>query len=139
MRIKHIIMAGIILLLGGANPAFAPSLAQKPTLAMLDQLEAGRWELRIRGAAAGAVESVCINNGRKLIQLRHQSQLCERTIVDDSANSVTIHYTCQGKGYGLTHIRRESGRLVQIESQGIADGSPFEFQAEARKFGECAS
>ena len=48
-----------------------------------------------------------------------------------------MQYTCRGRGYGRTHIRRETGRLVQIESQGIVDGLPFDFVAEGRRIGEC--
>jgi hypothetical protein len=51
---------------------------------------------------------------------------------------VVVQYTCRGKGYGRTHIRRETGRLVQIDSQGIAGGLPFEFSAEARRVGDCS-
>ena len=30
------------------------------------------------------------------------------------ATEVTVQYTCRGRGYGRTHIRRETNRLVQI-------------------------
>ena len=42
-----------------------------------------------------------------------------------------------GNGYGRTNLRREISRLVQIESQGIVDGLPFQFAAEARRVGAC--
>ncbi len=140
MRILRGIIAVSIIALGTLCLTPVAAIGQGPVLNMLNQIEPGRWVVRIQSASAGMqTETLCIKDGRKLIQLRHPAQLCERTIVNDSADSVTIQYTCQGKGYGLTSIRRESGRLVQIESQGIADGSPFEFRAEARKYGECAS
>lgn len=115
----------------------APASGQKPPLAMLDQLEKGRWELRIRDDAS--VQRLCINDPRRLIQLRHPTASCERLIVDDDATQVTVQYTCRGQGYGRTHIRRESSRLVQIDSQGIAEGLPFSFAAEARRVGDCTS
>ncbi|MEJ5977220.1 hypothetical protein WG901_11275 [Novosphingobium sp. PS1R-30] len=115
----------------------APSAAQRPALAMLGQLEAGRWELRIRDT--GSVERLCLPDIRRLIQLRHPADSCERLVVDDGASEVTVQYTCRGRGYGRTHIRRETNRLVQIDSQGIADGLPFSFAAEARKVGDCAT
>ncbi len=83
--------------------------------------------------------SICLQDGRRLIQLRHPSSACERLIVADSPGEVTVQYTCRGRGYGRTHIRLETGRLVQIESQGILDGLPFDFVAEARRIGECAA
>ena len=116
----------------------APALGQRPTLAMLDQLEKGRWELRIR-ESGGAVERLCLHDARRLIQLRHPSASCDRLIVNDGASEVTVQYTCRGLGYGRTHIRRESSRLVQIDSQGIADGLPFAFAAEGRRVGNCSS
>lgn len=115
----------------------APVLATRQPLAMLDALEDGRWELRMRDPA-GAVERICMRDARRLIQLRHPTENCERLIVSDTATDVTVQYTCRGRGYGRTHIRRESNRLVQIDSQGIAEGLPFAFAAEARRTGDCA-
>lgn len=125
-------------LLAGLPVAFAaPATGQRPSLAMLDQLEKGRWELRTRGES-GETQRLCLTDARRLIQLRHPSAAnCERLIVDDNAAQVTVQYTCRGQGYGRTHIRRETSRLVQIDSQGIADGLPFAFAAEARRVGDC--
>jgi hypothetical protein len=125
--------AGLSLMAAAATPA----AGQKPALAMLDQLEKGRWELRIRNE--GSVQRMCLNDARRLIQLRHPAANCDRLIVDDDATQVTVQYTCRGQGYGRTHIRRETSRLVQIDSQGIADGLPFAFAAEARRVGDCTS
>lgn len=114
----------------------APTVAQKPSLAMLDRLDRGKWELRFRGDE-GKIESMCLDSGRKLIQLRHPTTKCSSVIVDDGDAEVTVQYTCPGNGYGRTHIRRETNRLVQIHSQGIARGLPFAFFAEARHTGAC--
>jgi hypothetical protein len=114
----------------------APALAERTSLAMLDRLDRGNWELRMRGIN-GNVESICLDNGRKLIQLRHPAENCTSVIVDDAEAKVTVQYTCHGRGYGRTQIRRESSVLAQIDSQGIANGLPFAFAAEARRVGEC--
>ena len=116
----------------------APAVGQRQGLAMLNQLESGHWELRDRDSRA-SVEQLCLHDGRRLIQLRHPASQCEQLIVADSPSEVTVQYTCRGRGYGRTHIRRETGRLVQIESQGIVDGLPFDFTAEGRRVGACAS
>lgn len=113
----------------------APAFGGGPSLAMLDQLEPGKWELRDRSGTV--LQRICVPNGRRLIQLRHPGQACENFVVQDTAGEVTVQYTCRGRGYGRTHIRRETSRLVQLESQGIADGLPFEFSAEARRVGDC--
>jgi len=115
-----------------------PAAGQRPALAMLDQLQPGRWEMRMRDASLG-VERICLRDGRRLIQLRHPAANCERLIVDDTAREITVQYTCRGHGYGRTQIRMESPRLLQIDSQGVADGLPFAFAAEARHVGSCAS
>lgn len=112
-----------------------PASAQAPTLAMLDRLDRGEWVVRFRGT--GEQKRVCLRNGRELIQLRHSGPACSRYVVEDGAGQVTVQYSCPGNGYGRTSVRRESGVLAQIESQGIADGKPFEFTAEARRVGVC--
>lgn len=116
----------------------APASGGGQSLAMLDQLDPGRWEVRLR-EPGNPVQKLCIENGRRLIQLRHQADSCERFVVQDGTSDVTVQYTCRGRGYGRTHIRRETSRLVQISSQGIAQGLPFDFSAEARRVGECGA
>lgn len=112
-----------------------PTAAQAPTLAMLDRLDRGEWVVRFRGS--GEQKRLCLRTGRELIQLRHNVPTCSRYVVEDGAGQITVQYSCAGNGYGRTSIRRESGVLAQVESQGIADGKPFEFTAEARRAGPC--
>jgi hypothetical protein len=113
-----------------------PVAGQRPALAMLDQLESGQWELRERGVG-GEVRQVCLGDPRRLIQLRHAAFACDRTVVDDQPGEVTVQYMCRGHGYGRTHIRRESSRLIQLDSQGIAGGLPFSFATEGRRISDC--
>lgn len=115
-------------LLGGA------ALAQG-SLAMLDTLEKGGWELRFRDGTTP--RAICLRSGRELIQLRHSETGCNHFVVEDGANEVTVQYTCRGNGYGRTSIRKEASGLAQIDSQGIVDGRPFQFSAEARHTGSC--
>ena len=122
--------------LAAAGGLAAPAYGGGPSLAMLDQLEAGRWELRDRDGAAP--QQICVPNGRRLIQLRHPGLACDSFVVTDGPGEVVVQYTCKGRGYGRTQIRRETNRLVQVQSQGIVDGLPFEFSAEARRVGECS-
>ncbi len=116
--------------------AAVPAYGQKQPLAMLDRLDPGAWELRERGDGA-ATRNLCLENGRALLQLRHPGIACSSVIIDDKVNEVTVQYTCRGRGYGRTHIRKESGALVQIDSQGIVNGLPFAFAAEGRRTGPC--
>ena len=113
----------------------SPATAQAPSLAMLSGLDDGQWEVRYRDGAAP--RRVCVRSGLELIQLQHADAGCSRFVVEDGSQAVTVQYTCRGNGYGRTSVRRETASLVQIDSQGIAGGLPFQFSAEARKVGAC--
>lgn len=112
-----------------------PAAAQGPELAMLDGLTKGGWTLRIRDN--GAEQRICLRDGRELIQIQHRQPGCSRFVVTDQADQVVVQYTCRGNGYGRTSIRREGAGLVQVQSQGIHNGTPFSFTAEARHTGAC--
>ncbi len=115
--------------------ASAPLEAQAPELAMLDGLAKGGWSLRIRDD--NSQRRICVRDGREFIQLRHRQPGCSRFVVQDGPEEVVVQYTCRGNGYGRTSIRREGNSLVQIRTQGIEDGTPFAFSAEARQSGSC--
>ena len=121
--------AGLACLVGGAV------FAQGVQLAMLDRLTPGQWEIRVR--AGGQTERVCLDDGRRLIQLRHPNMACRQFVVEDGPGAVTVHYTCPGQGSGRTRLRFETPRLVQIESAGVAARLPFDIVAEARRTGDC--
>lgn len=111
--------------------------AQAPSLAMLDRLEKGGWQLRERGGQGAVLQTVCLGDARRLIQIQHPRANCSRYVIEDTPNSVTVHYTCPGAGHGRTTIRSETNRLVQIDTQGIAEGRPFSQAIEARRTGGC--
>src|SRR5690606_695953 len=102
----------------GAGLLAAPVGAQAPELQMLDGLAKGSWSLRIRD---GGTKPLCLRDGRELLQLQHTERGCRRVVLNDNVGSVTVQYTCPGNGYGRTTVRRESQRLVQIQTQGIQD------------------
>lgn len=112
-----------------------PALAQADSLTMLRTLSKGEWTIKHRDGSPD--RKICVRSGEELIQLRHSNQGCSRFVVEDAANRITVQYTCPGNGYGRTNIRKEAGGLVQIESQGISSGLPFQFAAEGRRTGDC--
>ncbi len=118
-----------------ATGLLSPAAAQGPSLTMLASLDDGQWEVRARESRES--RQVCVRSGFELIQLKHPDAGCSRFVVEDGASAVTVQYTCRGNGYGRTTIRKESTSLVQIDSQGIVNGLPFEFSAEARRVGSC--
>lgn len=141
--VTHVALRPVVWALGAAAfalLAFAgPTLAaQRPSLAMLDLLQPGQWEVRDRDLAGGR-SRICIESGRRLIQIRHMREACRSFTVQDTADTVTVHYTCPGNGYGQTSVRFESAQLVQLETQGIAQGLPFNVRAEVRRVGACPS
>ena len=130
----------IVLTAGGAAGMLAlalavPGSAQASALAMLSGLDKGEWTITFRDGTDS--RRICLRNGAELIQLQHTAQNCSRFVIEDNATEVTVQYTCRGNGYGRTTVRRETGALVQIDTQGIVDGRPFDLSAEARRTGSC--
>ena len=112
-----------------------PGQAQGNGLAMLGTLAKGEWTIKQRGGAPD--RKICVKTGAELIQLQHRDSGCNPLVVDDGAALVTVQYTCPANGYRRTTIRRETPSLVQLESQGIHEGMPFQLVAEARRTGSC--
>ena len=113
----------------------APIAAQVSELGMLDTVQPGMWEIRLR--PDGSLRTLCVRNGRDFIQLQHRQPGCTRFVVQDDATEVIVQYTCRGDGYGRTTIRREGSTLVQLQSQGSQGGAPFSIVGEARRTGAC--
>lgn len=116
--------------------AGAVSAAQQGGVPLLDSLEQGLWQLRPQSGAA-PVSRICLGDVERLTRLQHGSAACEQYVVRSSPNSVTISYSCKGEGQGLTTIRKESNRIIHIQSQGIRNNAPFSFAVEGRKIGPC--
>jgi len=124
-------LAGVSVLCGPATPV----IAQGKALEALSSLAPGSWEIRNR--SDNTRHRICVRDGREFIQLRHRHPGCRRFVIEDTDNRVIVQYTCQGHGYGRTQIRKETAQIAQIESQGVVDGQPFQFSAEARRIGAC--
>jgi len=120
---------------GAALCLSVPVLAQGGGLAMLGTLSKGEWTIRERGSASD--RKICVRSGTELIQLKHRESGCNQIVVEEGASRVTVQYTCPANGYGRTSIRRETPNLVQLDSQGIHNGMPFQLTAEARRTGPC--
>lgn len=123
-------------LLSAASLAGAAAPANAPSLPALGVIERGMWELRERGSSASP-RRICVSDPVALMQVRHGASACSRFVIDSQPKRATVHYTCPGAGHGRTTIRVETSRLIQIESQGIADDSPFNFAYEGRYTGKC--
>ncbi|MEO1167397.1 MAG: hypothetical protein AAFW97_01670 [Pseudomonadota bacterium] len=111
-----------------------PGAAQAP--AAISGLQSGSWELRDLGRS-GARLRICVRNPARLLQIRHAGQSCPRRVLSEDGRSVTVRYECSGSGWGQTEISVETPRLARIDTQGIANGSPFHNVYEARRIGDC--
>jgi hypothetical protein len=114
-----------------AAPVFALAV---PDSELLSQLERGKWQLR---DSAGQPRSICLGDPAVLIQLEHEGVSCEREILSSGKSGATVQYSCPGRGFGHTSVRIETPRLARIDTQGLVDGRPFSYRAEARKVGAC--
>lgn len=117
-----------------AGPA-APSPTIRPVKA-LSTLQTGQWGIRSRDNPE-ANRSFCMADANALLQLRHPTNICSRYVISDGDREATVQYSCAADGNGRTSIRVETPRLVQVETQGVADQMPFAFSAEARRIGNC--
>ncbi len=133
-RIKLTALSAL-LACGAAPVAYAYAQSDAPSL--LETIERGLWQLRSVGGGSSAANQLCVADPRQLVQIQHGGVNCSHYVVRSTPNSVTISYSCKGAGQGLTTIRRESGRLVHIQSQGIRNSAPFSFSLEARRAGAC--
>lgn len=102
----------------------------------LAALQPGQWQLRSTNAGTPAI-TLCLGDPRLLLQLRHNPLPCNRFMITNERTYTVVAYSCAKRGNGRTSIRAETPRVVQVESQGIADNSPFEISYEGRRVGDC--
>jgi hypothetical protein len=129
-------------ILAALSVASSPVLSEPataPTLVALSAIEPGQWQLRALDTGGSPASSMCVSDPRSLIQIRHKQAQCSRFVIANDARTATVHYTCPGAGHGQTTIRVETPRLIQIDSQGIAERSPFSLRMEARRTGACST
>jgi hypothetical protein len=131
MRLRRILILpaiGAVALLGGA--------ANAPAIQAFGRIQPGAWVLHAFDGSV-ADQKLCIDDAYDLIQLRHPGASCSRFILTNDPTTATVHYTCNGAGYGRTTIKVETGQLIRLESQGLANQSPFQLALEGRRSGTC--
>ena len=109
--------------------------AVESELPVLGRLEAGLWQLRSLDNGR-TLAAICLGDRTQLVQPRHRGIACSRSVVSRAQDAVEIRYNCPS-AFGQTAIRVETPRLARIESQGVDNGVPFGFRAEARRVGNC--
>ena len=136
MKLSQLAAIGLLSVSAAAG---ATAFAQGTDLSLLESLDRGLWQLRSVGCGNSrvAIDKLCVGDPARLTQIQHGDTPCSRYVIRSTPNSVTVSYNCRGQGQGLTTIRRESGKLIHIQSQGIQNNAPFSFSVEARKSGTC--
>jgi hypothetical protein len=124
------------LLLGSLALAGVAHASGRASFPLLDRLEKGQWTLTERGQAK-PMRKICLGDASVLLRPEHRGGQCAQYILDNEPAHLSIHYKCSAMGHGNTIIRHETNRVVQIETQGIVNGQPFERSIEARRVGAC--
>lgn len=96
----------------------------------------GLWEVS-RSATGAHAERFCAPQAAMLAQWEHRRNQCTRVVISSTATEAVIHYTCTGGGFGQSKVRVITPRSLRIETQGIADGLPFNYVLHARRVGNC--
>jgi hypothetical protein len=130
-------LAKILAVIGaGAAGALMLGAAARPVA--LAQTAPGLWEVSgIPGMKAPARQ--CVSEVLALGQFEHRKQSCTRRVIRDAATVTTIEYSCPDGGFGRSEIGLVTPRSLRIDTQGISDGLPFHYVAQARRVGDCPS
>lgn len=129
----------IILVAIAAAAGCGAGMAVAAGPAALERLGLGQWQLHEIGTM-DTPRALCVRDPQQLVQLYHPGIQCTHFTIDDTPDHVTIHYTCQGRGYGRTSITLENPNLIRLDTQGIDPaGRPFEIVYEGRRTGACLS
>jgi hypothetical protein len=128
-RIARLAVAGLIAISSAAA-------AQAPHLAVLDHVLPGSWTVREIGSG-GTARAMCVSDPGVLLQIHHGTTACRRFVVSSGPRAATVDYTCPGTGHGRTTLTAEGSTLVRIQTQGLANGAPFDVDYEAGRGGTC--
>ncbi len=126
------IAAGLLIasVAAGAQPAHAP------TLRAMQGVAPGRWLFRMVGDVRPPREN-CVVDPAVFLRMRLRAAECSRFVIDDSVDSLTVHYTCPGTGHVRTVLRADTPRSLRIDSEGMVNGMPFSDAMTVRRVGEC--
>lgn len=96
----------------------------------------GLWEISGIPGSARAVRQ-CVADTVALARIEHRGQICTQVMIEDQDATTVIHYTCPRGGFGRSEMTVITPRSLRVATQGISDGLPFNFVAQARRVGDC--
>jgi len=103
-------------------------------LSAIDMLQPGMWQLRAEGEP---VRDICVADPSAFLQLRHHAGACNRLVIANEPATATVQYSCARAGWGRTTVHAITPRSATIDTQGIDNGAPFAFTADAHRIGDC--
>lgn len=134
--LKSWVSFGSAILLGSLVFVGVAHASGRVSFPLLNRLEKGQWTLTERGQMK-PMRKICLGDASVLLRPEHHGGQCSQYILNNNPVHLSIHYKCTAAGHGNTIIRHETNRVVQIETQGIVNGQPFERSIEARRVGAC--
>lgn len=127
-----------ILALAAAGGVTALVLGAATYPVALSQTAPGLWEVSgVPGMKAPVRQ--CFSDVLALAQFEHRKQNCALRVIRDGASVTTVDYNCPDGGFGRSEISPVTPRSLRIDTQGISDGLPFHYVAQARRVGECVA
>jgi hypothetical protein len=112
-----------------------PAAAEAPSLKVLSDWQAGRWQAGMIGGRTG--RPLCLASPETLVAGGRPRPGCSYTILENTESNATITYTCPAGRTGRTTIRRDALNIYTIDAQGIDSNLPFGDRAEWRRIGSC--
>ncbi len=95
----------------------------------------GEWE--IGKTASGRGERACLQDPAVLMQWEHRAKQCRRSLLTSSLDQAEVQYACGNGEFGTSRVRVLTPRSLKVNTQGIADGLPFDYVIHARRIGDC--
>ncbi|GAC1575628.1 MAG: hypothetical protein NVS3B5_06780 [Sphingomicrobium sp.] len=97
----------------------------------------GLWDVSLSATGNGA-RRYCLADPMVLSQWEHRGGACTRIILAEHDASLTVHYTCAGRGFGQSVLTLITPRSIKVDTQGISGDGPFAYRLYARRAGNCA-
>jgi hypothetical protein len=122
------------LILGAIGAAVALSAATAPSV--FTQAQPGMWEI---SGAPGAKLPMrqCVADVAALARFEHRTSACTAKVINASASSANVDYSCGGSDFGHSQVELLTPRSLRISTQGISGGLPFNYVLQARRVDDC--
>ena len=115
-----------------AGALFLISLAAA-NVSPLAGVAGGLWEV----SGHGAPVRLCVPDPLVLAAYEHRSLNCTRTVIRGDGHSAVVSYSCAGGGFGQSQISVLTPRSLEIDTQGISRGEPYNYLLNAHRIGDC--